>query len=189
MNRILTVLVSFLSVGPAFALDAEDVLRIWASQEGRWHGHIDIYTAASDGPTTVRLLSSWDATPDGTRLTRIETFVSEQGENSSVTVMYADPDTGHIVTPYFAAGPQRDYRFAVISAEITDDTHWTTVIASPDGQEQYEGRPAVLRYVRTRTGDTLVSTKEVDFLDDNEDAFEMRSYIEQTLTTGTQTRK
>ncbi len=189
MARLHVLLSCLVLSSPAFATDAADVLQAWATQEGEWRGYIDIYSAESSDPTTVILLSSWDAVPSGTRLTRIETFVSDQGENSSVTVMYADPETGHIVTPYFAGGPQRDYRFAVISADLIDDTHWTTVIASPEGREEYEGRPAVLRYVRTRTGDTLVSTKEVDFLDDNEDAYELRSYIEQTLIAGTQALK
>lgn len=167
MIRLIALLSGLVLSSQAASTEVEDVLKAWATQQGQWEGYIDIYSADANDLTTVTLLSSWDAIPSGTRLTRIETFVSERGENSSVTVMYADPDTGHIVTPYFANGPQRDYRFAVISSDLIDDTHWTTVVASPDGQEEYEGRPAVLRYVRTRTGDTLVSTKEVDFLDDN----------------------
>ena len=66
---------------------------------------------------------------------------------------------------------------------LTDDTHWTTVIASPDEQEVYEGRPAVLRYVRTRSGNSVENIKEVNFLDDDgDDSFELRSFIRQTLT-------
>jgi len=177
-------LAAILVAVPASAADTDAILRAWATQKGEWRGHIDIYSADSPDPITVTLLSSWDATPDGLGITRIETFVSDAGSNSSVTAMFADPETGDIVTPYFSNGVQRDYRFAVVSADLADDTHWTTVIASPGGEEEYEGRPAVLRYVRTRTGDTLTSTKEVNFLDDDEDVFELRSYIKQKLITG-----
>lgn len=184
MIRRTAILLGVLLGGPAFGGATEDVLRAWATQKGEWHGHIDIYSAQSPAPQTVTLHSSWDATPDGTGITRIETFVSAAGSNSSVTAMFADPQTGDIVTPYFTNSVQRDYRFAVVSAEITDESHWTTVIASPGGEEEYEDRPAVLRYVRTRTGNSLTSTKEVNFLDDDEDVFELRSYIEQKLISG-----
>ena len=47
----------------------------------------------------------------------------------------------------------------------------------------YEGRPAVLRYVRTRSGNSVENIKEVNFLDDDgDDSFELRSFIRQTLT-------
>lgn len=166
----------------ALADNVNEVLRLWAKQSGSWTGSIDIYSGASPDAMTIDLLTRWDATPDYKTITKIETFVAPQGQNTSVTVMFRDGETDNIVTPYFTKGQQRDYHFSVLSFSETDDENWTTVIASPDGQEIYEERPAVLRYVRTRTGDSIVNTKEVNFLDDDEDIFELRSYIRQSMT-------
>lgn len=80
----------------------------------------------------------------GSAFTEIETFISPTSENSAVTLIFAEPGSGNIVTPYFTGGKQRDYRFALTSAEVTDATHWTVIIRSPDDQEVYEGGPAIL---------------------------------------------
>lgn len=176
-------LTTALSVSSSIAGEVEDVLRLWATQRGQWTGSIDIYAGSDPNPTTVDLVTHWDTTPDQAVITKIETFISETSQNSSVTLMFAAPDSNKIVTPYFTGSKQRDYYFAVVSSDVTDDLNWTTVIASPDGQEVYENRPAVLRYVRTRTGMSIVNTKEVNFLDDNgDDTFELRSLINQTMT-------
>ncbi len=164
------------------ASEVEDVLRLWGSQAGPWQGYIDIYGLDSPEPTTVRLTTNWDAVPDSSIVTKIETFSSNDGTMSAVTLMLADGDSGNLLTPYFAAGRQRDYRFAVVSVAVTDPTHWVTVIATPGGQEVYEDRPARLRYVRTREGNTIENTKEVLFLDDASDGeWQLRSHIRQSL--------
>jgi hypothetical protein len=166
---------------PVQANDVQDVLKLWASQAGSWSGEIDIYTGDNPVPQTVGLKTRWDSVPSRDVVTKIETFVSPGGANSSVTLMFAGPELNSIVTPYFVNGKQHDYHFAVISTAVTDDTHWTTVIATPGGQEVYEGRPAVLRYVRTRDGNRIENTKEVNFLDDNGDStYRLRSLIRQT---------
>lgn len=173
-----------LSIALTPLTEADDVsraLELWAGQGGPWTGYIDIYSADAAAPNRVSLHTRWDGVPDATVVTKIETFSSEQGEMSAVTLNYVDAESGHIVTPYYAGGGQRDYRFALLSVEVTDEHHWTTVIASPDGEEQYEGRPAELRYVRTRKGDVVENTKEVRFLDGSPQEWELRSYIFQRL--------
>jgi hypothetical protein len=165
----------------ASADDARDVLGLWGAQRGGWEGHIDIYAVGVSEPRTLSLSTKWDALPDHSIVTKIETFTAPEVDNSTVTLMYVGGSQGEIVTPYFTNDQQRDYRFAVVSVSVTDDTHWTTVIASPDGKEIYEGRPAVLRYVRTRDGDVIENTKEVRFLDERSDGeYELRSFIRQT---------
>lgn len=187
MSRSFAALMVYVTAGvfvpPSLASEVDDVLRLWATQQGEWTGSIDIYAGSNPVPTTVGLITRWDATPDHAVITKVETFISDNSQNSSVTLMFAGPDSDKIVTPYFTSGAQRGYYFAVISSEVTDDLNWTTVIASPDGQEAYENRPAVLRYVRTRTGSRIVNTKEVNFLDDNGDeTYELRSLIRQTIS-------
>ena len=183
----LTLLIS----GAVQASPTEDALRLWAAQSGDWEGIIEIYGPGGPGepgepnnsePQTVDLKTTWASTPKGDVLVKIETFLTPDRQMSSVTVMVAEPSSGEIVTSYFTNGSQRDYRFAVLDVSKTDDTHWVTVIASPGGEEIYEDRPAVLRYVRTRSGNTIENTKEVNFLDDDgDDTYELRSFIRQSL--------
>lgn len=182
MTRLFSLLCLVFVSGAASADPVADALRLWSSQQGIWVGEIDIYGPDGTEPQTVGLRTTWSATPDQAVPVKIETFSSPRGEFSSVTVMLADPESAGVVTPYFSNGKQRDYYFSVVSITETDDAHWTIVIASPNGEEIYEDRPAVLRYVRTRTGSTIENTKEVNFLDDDgDDTFELRSFIRQTL--------
>lgn len=181
MAKLMLGLATMLCIACARAEDARDVLALWGAQGGPWEGHIDIYSPDSPQPQTMLLSTKWDAVPDQSIVTKIETFAAPDVQNSAVTLMFADAGLKDIVTPYFTNGQQRDYRFAVISVSVTDDTHWTTVIASPDGKEVYEGRPAVLRYIRTRDGDVIENIKEVRFLDErSEGEYELRSFIRQT---------
>lgn len=192
MIRTFQILVVALLVNLAYADDVDDVLRLWGAQGGPWIGHIDIYGPDSPEPQTVGLVTKWDAASDSSIVTKIETFRGPDTEISAVTLMLADEEEGGILTPYFANGRQRDYRFAVDTVSLIDDTHWTIVVATPGGQEAYEGRPARLRYVRTRNGDTIENTKEVRFLDgvsagssdaqNVEGGYELRSFIRQTLS-------
>ena len=182
MIRVIWLVALVLFGVRALAEDAQKVLSLWGAQGGPWVGHSDIYGPDSPDPQTVALATRWDAVPDRSIVTKIETFTGPNAQTSAVTLMFADADDGDIVTPYFINGRQRDYRFSVESVSITDDTHWTTVIASPGGEEIYEDRPARLRYVRTRNGNVIENTKDVVFLDAgcNGD-YELRSYLRQTL--------
>jgi hypothetical protein len=183
--RSLVLLAALGCCGPASAADVQEVLALWGAQSGPWNGHIDIYGPGGEKPRTVGLQTKWEAVPgDGSRpvaVTKIETFIGPDSRMSSITLMFSGSEPGTIDTPYFANGKQENFRFKVVSVSVVDATHWKTVIASPGASEVYEGRPAVLRYVRTRSGDTVENTKEVNFLDDGGDEkFELRSFIRQT---------
>jgi hypothetical protein len=185
MFRYLMCMVGLALTGVASADDVQTVLGLWGAQGGPWSGTIEIYGPGGTGPQTVGLNTRWEAVPaDGSAartVVKIETFVSSDRQSSSVTLTFADTEPNVIMTPYFVGGKQQNFRFSVVSVSVEDPTHWSTVIASPDDQELYEGRPAVLRYVRTRSGDTVENTKEVNFLDDEgDDTFELRSFIRQT---------
>jgi hypothetical protein len=180
MRIFLSLALVAVGLAPAAAGDLQEVLRLWALQTGQWEGRIDIYGPDSATPQTIGLSTRWDAVPDHTTVTKIETFRAADRESSAVTLMFADPDAGVIVTPYFINGQQRDYHFSVQSVSVVDDTHWTITIATPQEQEIYEGRPAVLRYVRKRDGDVIENTKEVKFLDQQSSGdYELRSRIRQ----------
>lgn len=181
MIRATTLAAVLFMTNPVQAAPVDDVLRLWASQAGTWVGSIDIYSSSDAEPLTITLKTIWSSTPDQKIPVKIETFKRPQGSVSSVTLMMAEDEMPGIVTPYFANGSQKDYRFSIVEVSESDKTNWTTVIASPDGSEVYEDRPAVLRYVRTRSGNTIENTKEVNFLDDGNEVFELRSFIRQTL--------
>jgi len=181
MRLFATFIAALLLAPPAHADDVHDVLSLWGAQGGPWTGHIAIYSAGSSEPQTVAITTRWDAVPDYSMLTKIETFTGPDSEDSSVTLMFADSSDGNIVTPYFVKGRQHNYHFAVVSVSIIDETHWTTVIATSGAQEIYEDRPAQLRYLRTRKGNTIENSKEVRFLDDEGSGeYELRSFIRQT---------
>lgn len=182
--RIALIMVSMMAGVSTYAGDVQDVLALWGAQGGPWKGYIDIYGPDSTEPQRVDLTTRWDSVPDHSIVTKLETFATSDRQTSAVTLMMKDSGDGDILTPYFAGGRQRDFRFSVTSVDIADDTHWKIVVATPGGEEIYEDRPAMLRYVRVRNGDTIENWKEVRFLDGASDAdeeYELRSFIRQTL--------
>ncbi|MDX2143032.1 MAG: hypothetical protein SFV19_06735 [Rhodospirillaceae bacterium] len=177
--RVFAAVVALGLSAPAHAGGVTDALKLWGGQKGTWFGKIEIYSAGNPTPAVVDLTTSWDRTPDGLGVTKIETFSTPERQTHSVTLMFRDATKDTIKTPYFVGGVQKDYQFAVTSVTAKDEAHWTVVTTTVEGEETYENRPAVLRYTRTRNGDTVENLKEVRFLD-GPDKFEVRSVIRQT---------
>jgi len=185
VHRIaLTVLVIGMALAPARSVLAgespaggmDKVMHLWCTQAGTWTGMIDV--TASDGKRQRLELVT---THDCTEASRFHIVRERFGSGvSTVKVTFIDEAAQAFHTAYFANGRDSPYRFAFVSVEATDDTHWKTIIASAPGTETYEGRPAILRYIRVRDGDKVVSWKDVQFADGKQD-FEPRSRIEQTL--------
>lgn len=150
------------------------VMQLWCTQAGTWSGDIDI-TAPDGRVTRTTLVSRHDCTEGAAHHIVRERFGTGP---STVKVTFADHAARAFHTAYFAGGKQAPYEFTFVSVERTDDTHWKTVIASRPGAEQYEGRPAVLRYIRVRNGDVVESWKDVQFADGTQD-FQPRSKIVQ----------
>lgn len=155
--------------------EMEQVMRLWCTQAGTWTGMIDV--AAPDGTQQrMELVTTHDCTEASRFHVVRERFGSA---HSTVKVTFIDDAAREFHTSYFSDGQESQYRFSFVSVEATDDTHWKTIIASPPGTEQYEGRPATLRYIRVRNGDQVESWKDVQFADGDHD-FEPRSRIQQT---------
>lgn len=150
------------------------VMLLWCTQEGNWSGDIDI-TAPDGKVTRSTLITRHMCTPGAAHHITSERFGAGL---STVKVTYIDSPTGIFRTEYFAGGKQSSYEFSFVSIESKDNSHWKTIIASKPGAEQYEGRPAVLRYIRVRDGDVIESWKDVQFADGTQD-FEPRSKIVQ----------
>ncbi len=160
----------------ALGTDLQKVMNLWCTQAGTWVGMIDV--TGSDGTRqSLELVTTHDCSEASEFHIVRERFGSS---NATVKVTFIDKAVQGFHTSYFAGGQESPYRFSFVSAEATDDTHWTTIIASPPGTETYEGRPAMLRYIRVRNGDKIESWKDVQFADGEQD-FEPRSRIKQTL--------
>jgi hypothetical protein len=156
--------------------DMAKVMHLWCTQAGTWTGMIDV--TAADGKRQRQELVT---THDCTEASRFHIVRERFGSGvSTVKVTFIDAAAQAFHTAYFANARDSPYRFSFVSVEVTDDTHWKTIIASAPGTETYEGRPAILRYIRVREGDKVVSWKDVQFADGKRD-FEPRSRIEQTL--------
>lgn len=157
-----------------YAASMNRVMQAWCTQAGKWVGDIDV-TSPDGKVTRSSLVTSHDCTQGAAHHIASERF----GEGlSTVKVTYIDPTSGSFRTEYFVAGKQAPYEFNFVSVERKDDLHWKTIIATKPGVEQYEGRPAVLRYIRVRDGDVIESWKDVQFADGTQD-FEPRSRIVQ----------
>jgi len=174
---IVTFLVqSLVMAQQAHADDMEKVMQLWCTQVGTWTGMIDI--TAKDGKTTQQeLVTTHDCTEAASFHIVRERFGSG---TSTVKVTFIDKAAQNFHTSYFVKGTDAPYSFSFVSVEAIDDKHWKTIIASTPGSEKYEGRPAILRYIRIRNGDSIESWKDVQFPDGTSD-FEPRSKIVQTL--------
>lgn len=168
--------------------DLELTMRAWCSQAGTWRGEIEI-TAADGKVLKPALISRHRCTPDGRYHIVEEDFVmpASAGQpaksDHTLKVTYVDAATGGFHTEYFSHGKEAPYRFEFASVNFENDRHWKqSIVSPPDGDEKYEGRPAVLRYSRELDGDRLTSRKEVRFLDAPGE-FVTRSLIVQTRVT------
>jgi hypothetical protein len=156
--------------------DLEKVMHAWCTQAGTWTGSIDV--TGADGKTArLELVSKHDCT-EGSKVHIVRERFGTGA--STVKVTFIDPEAGNFHTSYISGARDKPYGFEFVSVEMRDDAHWKTVIASTPGSETYEGRPAILRYIRVRDGDQVESWKDVQFADGRKD-FEPRSRIVQTL--------
>ncbi len=148
------------------------VMQLWCTQAGAWRGDIDL-TGRDGAVTRTTLVTHHDCTEGGAHHIARERFGP-----GTVKVTYVDRDAGHFHTAYFASGRQTPYPFTFVGVERKDDARRKTIIASKPGTEQYEGRRAVLRYIRVRDGDVIEGWKDVQFVDGTQD-FQPRPRIVQ----------
>lgn len=145
-----------------------------ASMLGRWQGKLEyrdyrenkwfgIPVAVTlrdmgDGATTLRT-SEYDDGPK-TGIVRI----------TSLSLLAAD---GTEYDTSFRKGRVPDLTTASLAlTAATDPTHWT-IVATTKGQD--DNRPATLRETSVRNGASLITLKEVDFQDDQGEAWLARN--------------
>lgn len=161
-------LLAALCTAPAAAQDAPapTLAEARASTAGAWEGqlqYLDYSSGKWEGiPVTVTV------TIEGDRNTMLRRSVFDDGPrvgNVLITSLSMLDKDG--VTEYnsgFRAGRTPWFEAATLSlAAATDAAHWT-IIALREAED--DNRPARIRETTTRDGASLVTLKEVDFLDD-----------------------
>ena len=179
MSRVATVFGIALILAGASSAGADDmerIMQLWCTQAGVWTGDIDV-TAADGKALRLTLESEHSCTENAAHHVVRERFGSGA---STLKVTFIDRAVQQFHTAYFTRGKEAPYLFSAVSVEGTDNTHWKTIIASVPGSEMYEGRPAILRYIRVRNGDVIESWKDVQLSDGTTD-FSPRSKIVQHL--------
>ena len=157
-----------LFAAPAAAQDAPPVslAEARASMAGAWEGQLQYLDYSSQRWEGIPV--SVTVTLEGDRNTMLRRSVFDDGPRvgnvfiTSISMLGADG-----VTEYnsgFRAGRTPWLEAATLSlAAATDASHWT-IIALREAED--DNRPARIRETTTRDGASLVTLKEVDFLDD-----------------------
>lgn len=170
MRRIALILTIALACTQAQAAPAAavDVAAARASMVGAWAGSLEYldYTAnkwfgipvvtriedQGDGATTIRR-SDFDDGPKvgNVRITSVELFDADK--QSVAVATFRKGRTAEITT----------YTVRLVGTP-KDSTHWTMI---EETRSTDDDRPAVLRLTTVRDGASVVTLKEVDFLDDD----------------------
>ena len=164
---------------------AQQLLAQLCTQSGLWRGAIDIVSA--DGKTERPLLeSSHECTRQGGFSLDRERFITNGTiKVETIKVTYLDTKSGDIVVQYFADGHRSEHRYRAIEVVSKDRRHWSTTLESTSAGDLFDGRPATMRYIRSRIGNKIESRKEVRF-NTPEAKFVTRSTIIQTLVSDRQ---
>ena len=144
-----------------------------ATMLGRWTGKLEYrdYQAdtwfglplkatisdGGDGVTQLRVADFDDGPKTGNvRITTVSILDPAKSTETPVTETSASFRKNRPVTHWTAT-------LALAPGKRADPTHWT-LVATITGED--DNRPATLRETTTRNGATMVTLKEVDFLDD-----------------------
>lgn len=150
----------------ATAADAPAIAEARSSLIGHWTGKLEYRDYQADKwfglPVKVEVRDGGDG------VTLIRTSDYDDGPKARnvriTTVSMLAADGGHESSATFRKGRAVDLQTAALTlAAHRDAKHWTLVetIAGTD-----DDRPATLRLTTTRDGASLVTLKEVDFIDD-----------------------
>ena len=169
---IAAALLLALAAPPAAAMPLT-VAQARASMLGRWTGQLEYrdYQAdkwfglplkatisdGGDGVTQLRVADFDDGPNTGNvRITTVSILDPAKSIETPVTETSASFRKNRPVTHWTAA-------LALAPGKSADATHWT-LVATITGED--DNRPATLRETTVRNGATMVTLKEVDFLDD-----------------------
>lgn len=137
-----------------------------ASTQGQWSGQLQYLDYQSGEWQGIPVAIAFELQGDGNTIIRRAQF--DDGPRvglvtiTSLTMLDKDGATEY-VTGFRAGRVPEVSAYAVSLAAAIDAEHWT-VIAEQQGMD--DNRPALIRETTTRDGPSLITLKEVDFLDD-----------------------
>jgi hypothetical protein len=150
---------------------------------GVWAGKLEYRDYQADRWFGIPVVTTIEAIGDGRTLVRKSVFDDgpKVGAVHITSVALYDPANETEQSATFRAGrPVEPVGTARLTLrEARDATHWT-LVEEVDGRD--DDRPARIRETSVRDGNTLTTTKEVDFADDAGEAWLVRNRTTLTRT-------
>ncbi len=146
-----------------------------ASLAGAWEGQLQYLDYSSGKWEGIPVTVTVTLEGDGNTITRRATFDDgpRVGNVFITSLEMLGPDGVTEYSTGFRAGRVPELGKATLTlAAATDAAHWT-ILAVEEGSD--DNRPARIRLTSTRDGDSLVTLKEVDFLDDDKEEWFSRN--------------
>ncbi|WP_067489840.1 hypothetical protein [Erythrobacter sp. CCH5-A1] len=177
MRLALAAVLAFTAAAPAAAQTAPalTLAEARASTAGAWEGQLQYRDYQSGEWQGIPMTVTVSLEGDGNTLTRRAIFDDgpRVGNVFITSLEMLGPDGATEYATSFRAGRVPELGKATLSlAAATDTAHWT-ILAIEEGTD--DDRPARIRLTTTRDGASLVTLKEVDFLDDAGEAWLTRN--------------
>lgn len=148
-----------------------------ASLDGEWRGELQYRDYQSDQWIGIPVSVSVEMMGDGVTLVRQASFDEGPGRGTvfitNVNMLSPDGATEYVGN-YRADRPAEQGAFAVALVSASDAENWV-MTASQEGYD--DNRPARIRETTTRAGDSVITLKQVDFLDDEGEEWLSRNRI------------
>lgn len=161
---------------PAAAQAPLDIAALRLAMAGQWEGKLEYLDYSANRWFGIPMRVLIEDQGDGVTLIRKADF--DDGPKVGIvritTVELFDPATGKETSASFRKGRETSLDTTTLRLPVpaTDPTHWT-IVAETTGQD--DNRPARLRQTLVRDGEVMTSLKEIDFLDDDGEAWISRN--------------
>ena len=161
-------LIALLLFLPSLVLADEHAASVLEASTGAWEGELYYLDYQSGQRFGIPMRVEAELTPDGATLIRRLTFTDPGNLVHAVNLSTTDPDTGELVEAYFREGRGEMNRYEIVSTDFSDGANWELVYE----QDGIDGdRPARIRHTIARDGNSMTSSKEVRFLDEDGEFF------------------
>jgi len=170
-------LIALLLIIPSLVQADKHAASVLEASTGAWEGELYYLDYQSGQRFGIPMRIDAELTPDGATLVRRLTFTDPGNLVHAVSLSTIDRDTGELVEAYFREGKGETNRYEVVNTDFSGGAIWELVYEH-DGIDG--DRPARIRHTITRDGNSMTSSKEVRFLDE-EDEFFLRNGTELEL--------
>lgn len=150
----------------ALARADEPVSAVLAASTGVWEGELYYLDYRSGERFGIPMKIEAELTPDGATLIRRLTYTDPGVLIHAVNLATLERESGELVEAWFREGSAELLRYTIVDIEFTNESRWRVVYAQ-DGTD--DNRPARIRHTMERDGDTISSSKEVRFLEEDGD--------------------